>query len=282
MKLLLSSFTILLVTLSFSQKELKDYYLQRSLKQGGEQFQFQVLDEDKKGIWFHRKSKFYFWYKAQHVISTQGGSSGVLLNGKFESFYENKQLAKKGNFKKGLKSGEWLYWRDDGTLKVTEKWYNGELKYRIKYNDKGFEVEKTTFKGNSYYREAKDTIVNSKRSGKKEELIIKNSDGEVIRIEQRKNGKLDGKVKIYSEGKLIEEQNYSNGVLILEENKTENKDESEDDKKSIKDWFKNKKKKDKKLKQTGIESSTTQKNKASRKKEKQPRFKKKKKETGAE
>ena len=239
---------------SFSQKEIKDYALQRNLKQEGEQFQFQVLDEDKKGVWFHRKTKFYFWYKAQHVISTQGGSSGVLLNGDFESFHDNKQLSKKGFFRRGLKSGEWLYWREDGTLKISEQWSKGTLKSRTIFNMKGEEKEKTTFKTNSYYKVTNDTILHSKKGDKKQEIIIKNNQGEVTRVERRKNGKLHGKVKNYSNGKLVEEKKYEEGVLIVDEDtKIKDKNESTKNKRSIKDWFKKEKqirsKKEKKKKE---------------------------------
>ncbi len=255
--------------ISFSQKQLEDYYLQRNLKQEGEQYQFQILDEDKKGVWFHRKDKFYFWYKAQHVISTQGGSSGLLLNGNFESFYEKKQLSKKGKFRKGLKSGEWLYWRKDGTLRITETWSNGEMKIRTLYDQTGTEKEKITFKGKGFYKETNDTVVNSKRNGKKQTIIIKDSQGQVVRVEQKKNGQLHGKVKSYSNGELTESEEYKDGVLMVKEDEDDTKIRNQDKKtkKSLKDIFKRKDKKE-----DPIKSKEPQKNE----KEVKPKKKRKK------
>ena len=259
----------LVFSISFSQKQLEDYYLQRNLKQEGEQYQFQILDEDKKGVWFHRKDKFYFWYKAQHVISTQGGSSGLLLNGNFESFYEKKQLSKKGKFRKGLKSGEWLYWRKDGTLRITETWSNGEMKIRTLYDQIGTEKEKITFKGKGFYKETNDTVVNSKRNGKKQTIIIKDSQGQVVRVEQKKNGQLHGKVKSYSNGELTESEEYKDGVLMVKEDEDDTKIRNQDKKtkKSLKDIFKRKDKKE-----DPIKSKEPQKNE----KEVKPKKKRKK------
>lgn len=125
---LIATFLILFCSIqtAYSQKNLKEFYLKRTLKQDGEQFNFLILDEDKRGVWFYSKEKFYFWYKTQHVLQTQGGASGILLHGEFESFYTSKQLAKKGDFNRGLKNGEWLYWRENGTLCHSESWKKGK------------------------------------------------------------------------------------------------------------------------------------------------------------
>jgi len=214
MKYLIIFLTFLTWTSLFSQKQLGDYYLKRNVKQDGQQFQFSVLDEDKHGIWFHSKSKFYYWYKAQKVISTQGGSAGVVLNGDLESFYPNKQLYQQGQFKKGLKNGSWLYWRNDGTLRLEEDWNHGKLKAFIAYDENGKESTRETYKGQRKYSESSDTIVSSKRNGKIVNLIIKDEAGQVVRIENRKDKELHGKVKTFENGKLLATEKYKNGILI--------------------------------------------------------------------
>jgi hypothetical protein len=103
MKRYLALTFVLCVANVFAQKELKEFYLKRTLKQDGLQFNFQVLDDDKHGVWLYDQQKFYHWFMSQRVHSTQGESSGVLLNGEFESFYPSKQLCEKGVFSKGLK-----------------------------------------------------------------------------------------------------------------------------------------------------------------------------------
>ena len=111
---------ILAASYTIAQNHLEDFTLKRSLKQDGLQFNFTVLDDDKRGVKHHKPSKFYYWFKAQHVRATQGASSGRLLHGKFEAFYPDKQLAQQGSYKKGLKHGKWQYWYPDGSFKKVE------------------------------------------------------------------------------------------------------------------------------------------------------------------
>ena len=223
-----SVFILLLLNalFGFSQKELKEFYLNRSLKQDGQQFQFKVLDDDKRGVWFYKKDKFYHWYKAQHVMSTQGASAGVLLHGTFEAFYPNKQLAQRGRFQKGLKSGEWLYWREDGTLLRSEHWRNGVLRGQQKtYNEHGVVSETVVIKRWSNERLAGDTLIQTK--GNKERITLFDDRGRVAHIEERKFGELHGKVNTYEEGKLIESKRYKNGEERVKKEKESKEAETE-------------------------------------------------------
>lgn len=70
---------------------------------------------------------FYYWYSANAVHSTQGGYSGRLLNGLYIEFYLNKNLKEQGAFKKGLKSGVWKSWNEDGTVNSVSTWEKGRL-----------------------------------------------------------------------------------------------------------------------------------------------------------
>ena len=211
-----------------AQKPIDDLYLKRSLKEDGKQFQFTVLDDDKRGVWRHNKKKFYYWYKAQHVLSTQGGSSGQLINGDFEVFYSNKQLAQKGAFKKGLKHGEWLYWREDGTLAYSEYWCKGSKKGVQKiYDGNGNETESTEFERNSTRRRVSDSLIIRKKNGKQEEILTFDENNKVIRDEEFENGKLHGKVRIYENGKLIETLKYKEGEQIIKIEKIDESTEAE-------------------------------------------------------
>lgn len=197
-----SFFFMLTIYLSgFSQKPLKDFHLKKSMKQETLQYQFTVLDEDKRGVWHYDKSKFYFWYKAQKVLSTQGGASGQLLHGELEVFHDNKQLAQKGKFCKGLKDGKWTYWRTDGTLIVIENWNKGKLtKTKEDFNEKGETRELTKYSIFSSTRENKDSVVCTKNNGELKSICIKGENGELIEKQYFKNGELKD-VKKYSEEK---------------------------------------------------------------------------------
>src|SRR5688500_101 len=58
--------------------------------------------------------RYYYWYSANQINTTQGGFSGSLLNGLYSDFYRNKNLKEKGEFDHGLKTGEWMAWYDNG------------------------------------------------------------------------------------------------------------------------------------------------------------------------
>lgn len=200
MKTLLIAFCLLFTYPVISQQVTKDFYLKKSLKQDGLQLQFTVLDEDKKGVWHYQRSKFYFWYKAQKVMATQGGASGQLLNGNYEAFHENKQLAQKGKFCRGLKDGEWLYWRADGTLRLIEVWKNGTFSGKqVRYTANG-EIEEQVEYGlfRSKLIQGDSCFVIRRKYGKGEvgswkmdEGIWKVDDGE----RKKEKGKPYGKLK---------------------------------------------------------------------------------------
>lgn len=180
MKNLLIIVFLTFTSLVLGQKVDKEIYLKHSFKQDGLSYQFTVLDESKPGVFHYNKSKYYYWFKAQKVMSTQGGASGLLLNGLFESFYENKQLNSKGKFNRGLKNGEWIYWRTDGSIERLEHWKNGS-KYgkELIYNEKGVLTESTYYKCNSYTKTTFDkdgVILSSKKYKNGKELMSKDKE----------------------------------------------------------------------------------------------------------
>jgi antitoxin component YwqK of YwqJK toxin-antitoxin module len=74
-----------------------------------------------------KSNLFYYWYEANVIHNTQGGFSGKLLNGSYIEYYPNKNLKEQGTFKKGLKTGAWKSWNEDGTLAINSIWKNGIL-----------------------------------------------------------------------------------------------------------------------------------------------------------
>lgn len=178
----------------YSQDVAKDFYLKKSMKQDGYQYQFTVLEDDKRGVWFYSRDKFYFWYKAQRVLSTQGASSGQLLNGNFEAFYENKQLAQKGYFRKGLKDGKWMYWRNDGTLISIENWNKGSFSGTTEFFDaKGDGFETIRHRTLSTTRTTADSVIVNKNYRKVKVVYLKDENGKVIQKDVYKKGELQDK-----------------------------------------------------------------------------------------
>ena len=197
-----------------AQQSLSEFYLKRNLKQEGQQFQFSVLEDGKHGVWFYNKQKFYFWYRSQQVISTQGASSGTLLNGAFEAFFPNKQLSQKGSFKKGLKHGEWLYWRKDGTLRLSEEWHKGAIRIQQQYNENGQPIKTISTHGSHFSSAVGDTLIVRKKRGRIEHHTIRNSEGQIVQKFSLKNGLLHGKKCMYEAGKLTLNERYKKGVLV--------------------------------------------------------------------
>ena len=203
---------------SFSQKPLKDFYLKRTLNQNGLQYEFSVLDEDKHGVIYYNKDKFYFWYKAQGVKWTQGESSGTLLHGKFESFYENDQLHEKGDFKRGLKCGEWMSWREDGSLIYAEVWNKGELKSKKWYNEAGVIFKSERSWGRNWDKDKADTLIVRRTLFRKERIVYRDANGKITKEENWKDGFLHGKSLFYSDGILVRTEKYKNGELASSSN----------------------------------------------------------------
>jgi len=72
-----------------------------------------------------KNDRYYYWFLNNMIHSTQGGYNGQLLNGHYISFYPDKNLKEEGNFKKGLKDGEWKTWNRNGDLTNVTNWDEG-------------------------------------------------------------------------------------------------------------------------------------------------------------
>lgn len=72
-----------------------------------------------------KNDRYYFWYYNKVIHSTQGGYTGQLLNGHYIAFYPDKNLKEEGNFKAGLKDGEWKTWNPKGDLTNVTNWSDG-------------------------------------------------------------------------------------------------------------------------------------------------------------
>ncbi|MBX2828096.1 MAG: hypothetical protein KTR22_08030 [Flavobacteriaceae bacterium] len=74
-----------------------------------------------------QKDRMYYWYKAGEIHKSQGATGGDLLHSEYQKYFKGYQLAEKGDFKYGLKTGTWKQWYPEGTLKTEESWSNGLL-----------------------------------------------------------------------------------------------------------------------------------------------------------
>ena len=87
----------------------------------------------------------YNWYSEfSGVQKTKGGSSGKLLNGKFQEFWPDGKLHFETQYSLGLENGTNKEWNKNGDLFATMKYKMGVIVYSKQKNDEGNWVE---FKG---------------------------------------------------------------------------------------------------------------------------------------
>ena len=108
-------------------------------------FRYEFYTSNKKTT--PKKNKTYFWFKGGLIHEAQGGIAGDVLNDKFIKMYHNNQLAEQGEFKNGLRVGEWKTWHQNGVLSSTTEYSNGLRcgKYS-RYNENGNLVENGKFR----------------------------------------------------------------------------------------------------------------------------------------
>ncbi len=255
----------------FSQKLDKDYHLKHTIRQDNQQFQFSVLDFDDKGVYDYNKGKFYYWLKSQKVHVTQGYSSGLLLDGEFQSFYDSKQLSQRGYFFKGLKNGEWLHWNEKGVLIQIEHWKSGEKCGVEKiFDNNGELITKIKHKNNKIERWTKDSLIIENTSKTEKKIIVFDARSRKVSVTRLKHKELDGKQEIYKEGKLEKVEFFDDGKKYEKKslkdrcNKLFKKDKSSKEKDKSGKTKKDKESKTKKSKTTDKESEKKVKKKNSK------------------
>jgi antitoxin component YwqK of YwqJK toxin-antitoxin module len=184
-----------------------------------------------------KDDNIYYWYGVQDFKHTRGGFDGKILHGEFVMFYRNKDLLSKGNFKYGLKQGEWKTWYIGGERKSKEKWHNGKLigsAYYYGLNGKLNVLKKVNRNGNGsivYYD--KEGKLSSKEYYNKN-VLVKNNDYQLnkkgksieIKLKKEKNKTKDKseRKQLFNFKKLFHKKNQSdqplNGVKKQKEKKT--------------------------------------------------------------
>jgi len=114
----ITALAVVLVFLSFTGDKVQ----KKVIRNKEFDIHFYVLVDESKTI----KDKMYYWYKSGEIHNSYGASSGKLLHLDYTKYFRNNQLAEKGSFHYGLKSGLWKKWYGNGVLKQEHRWRNGE------------------------------------------------------------------------------------------------------------------------------------------------------------
>ena len=98
-----------------------------------------------------KMDRWYHWYKPHAIHKTAGGYSGRLLEGAYVDQFVDDAMREKGQFKKGLKTGEWRQWYPNGQLKEVAEYKHG-VKHGdyISYDQKGNTMIQGVFKKGTY------------------------------------------------------------------------------------------------------------------------------------
>lgn len=196
-----------------SQSNLEDFSLRRSIKQNDKHLVFFIRDEDKREIHSFKHNTWYYWFKSQQIISTQGGAGGTLLDGECIGYYSNKQLAEKGIYSKGIKNGLWTYWRSNGSISSEEKWKKGRLTNSKLFNESG-ELSEERIEGRNNVIVNKRDSISIYKNGKLIKQTVKDSLGALVSVSHFKNGILHGQSFSYIDGEKVSKEKYKNGEIV--------------------------------------------------------------------
>jgi hypothetical protein len=82
-----------------------------------------LLDQDK----IKPELKYtYYWYLRNKINHNVGNFSGKLLDGKYQVFVQDK-LMLSGFYKEGKRTGKWISWNNDGSVKTVSTYADGVI-----------------------------------------------------------------------------------------------------------------------------------------------------------
>lgn len=129
-----------LLLLSFS-----DPYTIKRITDANFKYEFYTTQKEIKA----KPDRDYYWFKGGAIHHAGSGVSGEALNDSYVKLFLNNQLAEKGTFKNGLKTGVWKSWFPNGKLQTVETWKNGFMKGDfLRYDIDGNLLESGNYKNN--------------------------------------------------------------------------------------------------------------------------------------
>lgn len=259
--LLASFFSLLIITIN--AQEIPDFDVHMISKVDHDTIHVFTVSEREKKI-NHQNNRMYFWFYHDALNRSQGAHFGRLLHGEYEKTLLTGEPMEKGYFVKGLKEGKWSKWYRNGHLKSvstyrksllhgTYKEYSPTGKLRIrgvyKRNMKNGkfvlfetgEIQQEEKEGGStqtlsklavssrsfYYGSRWKSIYTYKDDVLDGRFIELDQNGNLFRKGKYSNGKLDGKLVEYKNGKR-DKQTYRNGVRLEEVSGNEKKEDEKD------------------------------------------------------
>jgi len=96
-----------------------------------------------------KTGRTYYWFAHGKINTSQGYRAGKLLHGAYAEYDRaSKKPIVSGTFNKGLKTGRWLSWEKDGSLKEVKFYRKGKLNGPlVKYDAAGHPLDTLKYKG---------------------------------------------------------------------------------------------------------------------------------------
>ncbi|HMR84415.1 MAG TPA: hypothetical protein PKE30_14830 [Niabella sp.] len=101
---------ILLISIPVNAQYYNDYV---RIDSADRSYIFMITDDSRITSY----TKYYHWFKSGRIHTTQGSYYGKLLHGTYKVIDTERHLLEEGKFRKGLKTGLWRTWYENGTLK---------------------------------------------------------------------------------------------------------------------------------------------------------------------
>ena len=150
-----------------------------------------------------RPGVYYTWYLRNGFASTQGGYEGMLLDGPYTKMLRDNTLLEKGQFREGLKNGQWVTWHPSGSIEATRRWNQGKRQgSQSSYDTRGMLQQSQSFRKGKQHGE--ETVY----------LSYPGSSVKTRHIRTWTDGKLTGPFTIYdSLNQIYQQGGYQNGEL---------------------------------------------------------------------
>jgi hypothetical protein len=96
-----------------------------------------------------KADRTYYWFAHGKINASQGYQAAKLLHGTYAEYDRvSKKPIASGTFNKGLKTGRWLSWEKDGSLKEVKFYRKGKLNGSlVKYDATGQPLDTLKYKG---------------------------------------------------------------------------------------------------------------------------------------
>ena len=109
--------------ISCSNEEIFDLSSRYRISTSDYSIDFHYTEIGKKMKFDH--DKMYYWSDRTKINKTEGAASKLLLDGDYIKYYPSGELMEKGRFDEGLKIGIWRTWEKNGDLASKEEFRRG-------------------------------------------------------------------------------------------------------------------------------------------------------------